>query len=425
MSKGTSSVCIGWPPVQPMPAAADRLYRRPSQLRTPRFMLNKGKMPSKQLGFNRVLDGLKKRQLLLDFHFDKAAEVYEPIRNIGVGAFGIVCEAVETTSNNKVAIKKISHASATPTLARRTLREIRVLRYIKHENIVSLRDIFRTPGALGIDVYLVMDLMEGSLHQVIYNENQPLEDELIAYFLYQLLRGLKYIHSAGIAHRDLKPSNLLVNSDCRLRIADFGMAKLASKGHFDEAEEHCFYMTQHVSTLPYRAPELLFVMPEHGTAVDMWAVGCILAEMLLKRELFPGRNVSGQIKILLNSLGKPSDKLLNQIRCEKTRRLIEHFHDACRREWEHVLFVPDRVVSESCLDLMSQLVALDADDRIDIHQAINHPFITSFDFYVPLESSCPFKVNKSASSMYLQIEDCKTACHYSTRHWKHRVEYSR
>ncbi|KIH55837.1 kinase domain protein, partial [Ancylostoma duodenale] len=279
-----------------------------------------------------------------------------------------------------VAIKKIGHASATPTLARRTLREIRVLRHVQHDNIVSMRDIFRTRGPLGINVYLgdsflgislsakethmfikksykidqlsgiirkftVMDLMEYSLHQVIHGCSNELDDYLIRRFLYQLLMGLRYLHTAGIAHRDLKPSNLLVNSDCSLRIADFGMAKLAMKDHIDEADEHCFYMTQHVATLPYRAPELLYVMPEHSTAVDMWAVGCIFAEMILRRELFPGRSVSGQIKIILTMLGAPSQKILDEIRCERTRRLIENFGDHAHRPWPEIMYCREREVT--------------------------------------------------------------------------------
>lgn len=268
-------------------------------------------MPDEQPkpAFNRILNDLARRQLMHDFQFGTAAEQYKPQRNIGSGAFGIVCEAVDLMTEDPVAIKKIGHASATPTLARRTLREIRVLRYIKHENIVRLRDIFRIPGSLGINVYMVMDLMEGSLHQVIYGTDELLEYDIVMFFLYQLLRGLKYLHAAGIAHRDLKPSNLLVNRNCHLQIADFGMAKLALNDWMENAEEHCFYMTQHVATLPYRAPELLFVMPEHSTAVDMWAVGCILAEMLLRRELFPGRTVGTQIKILVTQLGSPNQKV--------------------------------------------------------------------------------------------------------------------
>ncbi|KAK6766721.1 hypothetical protein RB195_026167 [Necator americanus] len=361
-------------------------------------------MPAAKTGFNRVLDDLARRQLRLDFEFGTAAEKYEPVRSIGAGAFGIVCEAEETTSDGnftKVAIKKIGHASATPTLARRTLREIRVLRHVQHDNIVSMRDIFRTRGPLGINVYLVMDLMEYSLHQVIHGCANELDDYLIRRFLHQLLMGLRYLHTAGIAHRDLKPSNLLVNSDCTLRIADFGMAKLAMKDHMDEADEHCFYMTQHVATLPYRAPELLYVMPEHSTAVDMWAVGCIFAEMILRRELFPGRSVSGQIKIILTMLGAPSQKILDEIRCERTRRLIENFGDHAQRPWAEIMYCREREVSEEVIDLISKLVVVDVDDRIDVHGALNHTYITQSISPDELraQKTCPFKVKMDMAAV--------------------------
>lgn len=353
-------------------------------------------MPTATPAFNRILDDLAKRQLLLDFQFGAAGSSYEAIRNIGAGAFGIVCEAVEAGSEDKVAIKKIGHASATPTLARRTLREIRVLRYISHDNIINLRDIFRTPGNLGINVYLVMDLMEGSLHHVIHGGG-PMEEDLIAHFLYQILRGLRYLHTAGIAHRDLKPSNLLVNSDCHLRIADFGMAKLAMRDHIEEAEEHCFYMTQHIATLPYRAPELLFVMPEHSTAVDIWAVACIFAEMIIRRELFPGRSVSGQIKIIVTMLGAPSEKIMQTIGCDRTRRLIENFGDHPVRPWEEI--IRDRADQPVVLDLIAKMAAMDPEDRIDVDEAIHHPYFHEYYPNVITERACPFKVKMDMAAI--------------------------
>lgn len=353
-------------------------------------------MTSAAPAFNRILDHLARRQLLLDFQFGAAGSSYEAVRNIGAGAFGIVCEAVETTSGTKVAIKKIGHASATPTLARRTLREIRVLRYIVHDNIVSLRDIFRTPGNLGLNVYLVMDMMEGNLHHIIYGRD-PLEDDLIAHFLYQILRGLRYIHTAGIAHRDLKPSNLLVNKDCHLRIADFGMAKLAMRDHIEEAEEHCFYMTQHIATLPYRAPELLFVMPEHSTAVDIWAVGCIFAEMIIRRELFPGRSVSGQIKIIVTMLGAPSEKILSQIQCERTRRLIENFGDHSLRSWSEI--IRDKCDSLDTLNLLSRMVTMDPGERVDVDEAMEHAYFREYYPCAVSEKACPFKVKMDMAAI--------------------------
>ncbi|CAI5456787.1 unnamed protein product [Caenorhabditis angaria] len=360
----------------------------------------------KQAGFNRVLDGLKKRQLLHDFRLERAADVYNPIQNIGSGAFGIVCEAEETSSRTRVAIKKIAHASATPTLARRTLREIRVLRHIKHNNIVRLRDIFRTNGPLGIDVFLVMDLMSINLHQVIYSW-ECLKEEDILSFLMQLLNGLQYLHKASIAHRDLKPSNLLVDENLNLQIADFGMAKCYHKEALraDDPDEHCFYMTQHVATLPYRAPELLYVLPEHSTAVDMWAVGCIFGEMVLKSEVFPGRNVQNQIRMLLAVFGRPPQHIINEVRCDRTRKLIEDADNFVELTWEEFLFNKNRSenqnIFENCeaVSFIRQLFEVDANDRLTIDEALNHPYIKNHPkaekSYLNNTSTCPFYIKHS------------------------------
>uniref|UniRef100_A0A0K0DSY8 Protein kinase domain-containing protein n=1 Tax=Strongyloides stercoralis TaxID=6248 RepID=A0A0K0DSY8_STRER len=351
-----------------------------------------------QPAFNRILDNLSRRQLKFDFDFGEYNNFYIPDRNIGQGAFGIVCEATNTRNNDKVAIKKIGHASATPTLARRTLREIRCLRFIEHENIVLLKDIFRTKGSLGVNVFLVMDLMEGSLHHVIHGSIEPLDWELISYFLFQLLKGLRFLHAAGISHRDLKPSNLLVNSDCHLRIADFGMAKLSLSEYYDDADEYCFYMTQHVATLPYRAPELLFVCQEHSVAVDMWAVGCILSEMILRRELFPGRSVSNQIKVLITRLGSPSLNVINDIKCERTRRLIESFGDVEAWNWNDIITMGDRY-NEQALDLIQNLLTYDQEERYNVFQAIEHEFLFQFNKNMEVESTCPFKTKMDMAAV--------------------------
>ncbi|CAD6185422.1 unnamed protein product [Caenorhabditis auriculariae] len=361
-------------------------------------------MCSRKTGFSRVLDGLAKRQLEHDFQLERAAQTYDPIKNIGAGAFGIVCMAKERNTENYVAIKKIGHASATPTLARRTLREIRVLRFLNHPNIVTLRDIFRTQGPLGTDVYLVMDLMETNLHRVIYDTERELREDEIMQCLRQLLVGLQYLHKAQIAHRDLKPSNLLVNwetdSSITLRIADFGMAKLAEKEkRNDEADEHCFYMTQHVATLPYRAPELLFVMPEHSTAVDMWAVGCILGEMYKRQELFPARSVQSQIYILVFTFGKPSAKILREIRCERTKQLIEKYNCDTSVSFRELIPYGEDGLSCNALDFVSRLLTIDPDNRMDINEALTHPFIQDYFPQIPNQPTCPFRVKNDMKNV--------------------------
>ncbi|PIC15666.1 hypothetical protein B9Z55_022550 [Caenorhabditis nigoni] len=367
-----------------------------------------GSMPAKKERFNRLLDGLKKGQIQHDFKLERAAKTYEPIRSIRSGAFGIVCEAVETSSDDKVAIKKVIHASATATLARRTLREIRLLRYIDHPNIVTLRDIFSTQCPLGIDVFLVMDLMQNNLHQIIYGNEEPLDEYYINLFLGQLLRGLEFLHVASIAHRDLKPSNLLINQDGTLRIAGFDVAKYtdnSSKKHDDE--EHCYYMTQHVATLPYRAPELLFVLPEHSTAVDMWAVGCIFGEMVIRNELLPGRSVQGQIKMLLTMLGHPPQHVINQIRCNQTRNLIPVNERKTNAEWDFIMYCrfrgDDQIVRGHCdtIDFVKQLFQYDATKRISIQDALAHPFIQRVVEPQGSQKQCPFRVKKDM----MQVED--------------------
>jgi len=162
----------------------------------------------------------------LEIQFDLAGTDYVALENIGTGAYGVVCSAVkQRRGGERVAIKKIPDIFGQVTIARRTYREIKILKHFRHDNIISIRDILQpTDDKLKTycDVYIVLDLMESDLHRIIYSP-QELTDEHVRYFLYQILRGLKYIHSANIVHRDLKPSNLLVNENCELKIGDFGL----------------------------------------------------------------------------------------------------------------------------------------------------------------------------------------------------------
>ncbi|KAJ1357288.1 hypothetical protein KIN20_015412 [Parelaphostrongylus tenuis] len=142
-------------------------------------------------------------------------------------------------------------------------------------------------------------------------------------------------------------------------------------------------------------------MPEHSTAVDMWAVGCIFAEMILRRELFPGRSVSGQIKIILTMLGAPSQKMMDEIRCERTRRLIENFGDHAQRSWPEIMNCREREVSDDMIDLISKLIVVDVEDRIDVQGALNHTFITQCisPEELRVQKACPFKVKMDMAAV--------------------------
>ena len=153
--------------------------------------------------------------------FDLNGTDYAACKNIGSGTYGIVCSAVNNRTGERVAIKKVLNVCENSILARRTYREMKVLQHFRHDNVIRIREILAPRDLNFSNLYFVFDLMESDLHQVI-RSSQPLTDEHVRYFLYQILRGLKYIHSANVIHRDLKPGNLLVNQDCELKIGDFG-----------------------------------------------------------------------------------------------------------------------------------------------------------------------------------------------------------
>ncbi|KAE8727535.1 Mitogen-activated protein kinase 5 [Hibiscus syriacus] len=161
--------------------------------------------------------------------FQVPSKYVPPIRPIGRGAYGIVCAAVNSETREEVAIKKIGNAFDNRIDAKRTLREIKLLRHLDHENVIALKDIIRPPQRENFnDVYIVYELMDTDLHQII-RSNQSLADDHCRYFLYQVLRGLKYVHSANVLHRDLKPGNLFLNANCDLKSEILGLQGLHLK----------------------------------------------------------------------------------------------------------------------------------------------------------------------------------------------------
>ncbi|XP_026997972.1 mitogen-activated protein kinase 8 isoform X7 [Tachysurus fulvidraco] len=204
---------------------------------------------------------------------------YQNLRPIGSGAQGIVCSAYDQHLERNVAIKKLSRPFQNQTHAKRAYRELVLMKCVNHKNIIGLLNVFTPQKTLEEfqDVYLVMELMDANLCQVIQME---LDHERLSYLLYQMLCGIKHLHAAGIIHRDLKPSNIVVKSDCTLKILDFGLARTAATG---------LLMTPYVVTRYYRAPEVILGMGYQAN-VDIWSVGCILAEMVRHKILFPGRD---------------------------------------------------------------------------------------------------------------------------------------
>ena len=244
-------------------------------------------------------------------------EQYELIKPIGQGAYGVVISANDTESGEKIAIKKITRAFEDLIDAKRILREIRLLKHFDHENIISIVSLIRPPSVRFEDIYIVSELMDTDLHRVIYSR-QKLSDDHIQYFLYQLLRAMKYLHSANVLHRDLKPSNLLVNSNCDLKVCDFGLARGIISQDEGNAE-----LTEYVVTRWYRAPEIMLACREYTRAVDVWSVGCILGELLGRKPLFPGNDYIHQLQIIADTVGSPPTEELHFITSEKAMRFMK------------------------------------------------------------------------------------------------------
>ncbi|CAJ1941210.1 unnamed protein product [Sphenostylis stenocarpa] len=285
---------------------------------------------------------------------------------IGKGSYGVVCSAYDTHTGEKVAIKKINDIFEHVSDATRILREIKLLRLLRHPDIVEIKHILLPPSRREFkDIYVVFELMESDLHQVI-KANDDLTAEHYQFFLYQLLRGLKYIHTANVFHRDLKPKNILANADCKLKICDFGLARVA----FNDTPTAIFW-TDYVATRWYRAPELCgSFFSKYTPAIDIWSIGCIFAELLTGKPLFPGKNVVHQLDLMTDFLGTPSHEAIARVRNEKARRYLSSM-----RKKKPVPFsqkFPN--VDPLALRVLERMLAFEPKDRPTAEEALADPY---------------------------------------------------
>lgn len=303
------------------------------------------------------------------FEVDKRYKILEPMSH---GAYGIVCSAEDKDTKQHVAVKKIEGVFEHVTVTKRTLRELRILRHLVHENLMQVKNIFITATKDDFEeIYVVSELMETDLASTL-RSSQPLSDDHCQFFLYQILRGMKYVHSAQVIHRDLKPRNLLVNSNCDLKICDFGLARV----RFSDKEWVC-PMTEYVCTRWYRAPEVLCSWTDYSVAIDIWSIGCILAEMLVRTPLYPGHNTQHQLDLIIGLLGTPEGEELMKIPNDKCRKFIKSLPKTPGKPFSEVF----GTATPPAQDLLSLMLRWDPESRISVEQAIMHPYLEKLHCY--------------------------------------------
>lgn len=296
----------------------------------------------------------------------EVSQRYTVLEPVGQGAYGIVCAARDEVTGERIAIKKIENAFEHITFTKRTLRELRILRHLRHENLIDVRSIF-LPGQRGDfeDIYVFSELMETDLASIL-KSSQPMTDEHCQFFLYQILRGMKYVHSALVIHRDLKPRNLLVNANCDLKICDFGLARMS----YRDSEFQTCPMTEYVCTRWYRAPEVLCSWADYTAAIDVWSVGCIFAEMLSRQPLFPGHNTQHQLQLIIGLVGTPGKEELRKIPNEKCRRFIDSLPTSAGRPFESI-----SKASPEAVGLLKGVLQFDPEKRISAADGLANPYL--------------------------------------------------
>ncbi|KAH0466714.1 hypothetical protein IEQ34_003952 [Dendrobium chrysotoxum] len=325
-------------------------------------------------------DQRKKNSPEMDFFTEYGdANRYKIQEVVGKGSYGVVCSAIDTHTGGKVAIKKIHDIFEHISDAARILREIKLLRLLRHPDIVEIKHIMLPPSRRDFkDIYVVFELMESDLHQVI-KANDDLTKEHYQFFLYQLLRALKYIHTANVYHRDLKPKNILANANCKLKICDFGLARVA----FSDTPTTIFW-TDYVATRWYRAPELCgSFFSKYTPAIDIWGIGCIFAEVLTGKPLFPGKNVAHQLDLMTDLLGTPSLDTISRVRNEKARRYLSSMRKKLPIPFSQKFPNAD----PSALKLLERLLAFDPKDRPTAEEALADPYFKGLS-KVEREPSC-------------------------------------
>lgn len=288
-------------------------------------------------------------------------EKYVKIDKVGEGTYGVVYKCKNKQTDELVALKKIRLENEDEGIPSTAIREISILKQLKHPNIVRLVDLIHGEKKL----YLVFEYMDHDLKKYLDLNNGPLPPQLVKSYLYQITSAIKYCHSKRILHRDLKPQNLLIDKNGVIKLADFGLARAFGIP--------IKTLTHEILTLWYRAPEILLGQKEYSTPVDMWSVGLIFYEMAHRRPLFAGDSEIDQIFKIFQMYGTPTEKTWPGItKLPDFKLTFPQFKGNGIESY-------NKNLDPIGLDLLSKMIQLDPCKRISAKAALIH--VNIFLFY--------------------------------------------
>lgn len=379
---------------------------------------------------------------------------FQAVRKIGSGSYSTVFEAVHIPTGQRVAVKREERIFNDLLDCKRVLREIRLLKELRHVNIVRLLDVRAPKGLIPDTIYLILELAELDLKAVIRSPSVNLQIWQIKSMMYDILKGLKYIHTAAVLHRDIKPGNILLIDNSRMLICDFGLARsvanckgpteyvkknktmermkeLSAKptGAISEEEKEDYMnmelpemvpkLTSYVVTRWYRAPEIILCQSDYGPGIDIWAVGCILAEMLSKIKgsakerpvLFPGTSCypfspaksmkttdgsaaynTDQLNVIMNVMGKPKEEDCVFIKDPSLLKALKEMPEIPRKNFAETY--PS--ATPEAVDLLDLMLCFNPYKRLTVEQCLDHAFFADIrkpelELSAPCELSLPFE----------------------------------
>jgi serine/threonine protein kinase len=350
--------------------------------------------------------------VICDSHFEVDIK-YTHIEWIGThmlgdhGASAVIVAAHNMVSREKVEIKKISHCFNELVDTKHILREVKLGRHFKHENIVKNLDLMQ-PSSAWKDVYVVSEFMETDLHQIIYSD-RLLDDEQVKYYLYQILCALKCMHSANVLHCDIKPSNLAVNNtNGLLKVCNFSEAQSYNREPW-QVEEKAEQLGQVIgdgegggvqqgyrklSEYGFRrAPEAMLPCHNFTAAIDVWSTGCILAELLGRTPLFGGDDSIHTLQLILETLGTQQDEDLEFIACEKAQGVLK-----AQVHVPKVSFASTYPEAHpQAVDLLDRMLVFNPGKRITVEEALAHPYFDAMALFTELR---PLRYEPVAAAVF-------------------------